>query len=589
MTILIFLIITYVLLSVSLYLLFPKAGEEGWKGLVPGLNFVVMCKLIGRKPPYAALLLIPIVNIFTYVGMCVDLVRSFGKYQLWHSAMAVIYAPIAFFYLAFSKDEKYIGPTVIAEKAYAQQLEAAKNKDNTRQLKKLEANNPYKKSAGREWIEAVVFAVFAAAFIRMFLIEAYVIPTSSMEGSLLVGDFLFVSKASYGIRPPQTVAMVPLLHNRIPILNKESYLEKPNLPYYRFPALREIKRNDAVVFNYPEGDSVYVFPERTWSVHDFNRGQVPQLRATQIANGQAPLVTRPMDKMDHYIKRCIAIPGDTLEIRNRQVFINGQAGDTPEKVQFIYHVQSPRASLNMTNFTKWGISDEDRLKQDPNTNSQLLILNKDQAEQIQAMDPSIVVGPTKEFEVRVPEGYSTQQLASYGVDDANVRGRMNLNTYLFSITDEQFQSLRQDSNLVIKKFNGGDMRLFPHDPSNYGNWTVDDFGPVYVPKKGATVAIGPKNIAFYRRVIGVYESNELRESNGKIFINGQEATSYTFKMNHYWMMGDNRHNSEDSRVWGFVPEDHIVGKPIIIWFSTREGTMSKGINWSRLFKVVTNI
>jgi signal peptidase I len=243
----------------------------------------------------------------------------------------------------------------------------------------------------------------------------------------------------------------------------------------------------------------------------------------------------------------------------------------------------------MKNFTEWGISDEDRLKQDPNTNSQLLILNQDQAEQIKAMDPSIVVGPTKEFEVRVPEGYSTQKLASYGVDDANVRGRMNRNTYLFSMTDEQFQSLRQDSNLIIKKFNGGDMRLFPHDPTNYGNWTVDDFGPVFVPKKGATIEIGPKNIAFYRRVIGVYEGNELRERNGKIFINGQEATSYTFKMNYYWMMGDNRHNSEDSRVWGFVPEDHIVGKPMIIWFSTREGTMSKGINWSRLFKVVTNI
>ena len=592
MTILIFLIVSYILLSISLYFLFPKAGEEGWKGLVPGLNFVVMCKIIGRKPSYAALLLIPIVNIFIYVGMCVDVVRSFKKYQLWHSAIAVIYAPIAFFYLAFNKDEKYDEPTVPKERAYAQQLEAARKSKNERQLKKLAVNNPYKKSAAREWVEAVVFAVFAAAFIRMFLIEAYVIPTSSMEGSLLVGDFLFVSKASYGIRPPQTVMMVPLLHNRIPGINRESYLEKPKLPYYRFPALRELKRNDAVVFNYPEGDSVYVFPERTWSVHDFRRGQVAQaspLRASQISQGQAPLVTRPMDKKDHYIKRCIGLPGDTLQIINREVIINGEKAENPEKVQFLYHVQSPNASLNTTNFRSWGISDEDRFRQDNESNSQLIFLNAEQAEKIKAMDPAIKLGATKEYIVNAPRDYSPTRFTEYGIDNMNFRGNDARGNYHFWLTDEQFQQIRTDTNLVVKKDNSSEGRLFPHDPANYPGWTVDDYGPIYIPQKGTTIKIGPKNIAFYRRIIGVYEGNELRETDGKIYINGEATDSYTFQMNYYWMMGDNRHNSEDARVWGFVPENHIVGKPLIIWFSTREGEISKGINWSRLFKIVTNI
>ncbi len=589
MTILIFLIVSYILLSISLYFLFPKANQEAWKGLVPGLNFVVMCEIIGRKPSYAALLLIPIVNIFIYVGMCVDVVRSFGKLQLWHSALAVIYAPIAFFYLAFKEDEKYEGPTVIKEKEYAAQIDAAKKSENTRQLKKLEANNPYKKSASREWFEAVVFAVFAAAFIRMFLIEAYVIPTSSMEGSLLVGDFLFVSKASYGIRTPQTVAMVPLLHNRIPVLNRESYLENPKLPYYRLPALREIKRNDAVVFNYPEGDSVYVFPERTWSVHDFKRGQVPEPRATQIRSGQAALVTRPIDKKDHYIKRCIGLPGDTLEIINREVYINGEPGEVPEKVQYLYHVKSPNAPLSTSKFTKWNISDEDQFIKDPVTNSQLLFLNAEQAGKIQDMDPSIVLGPTKDYLIRTPAGYPVENFISYGIDNANIRQTDRQTKFFMSLTDDQFKQIKTDSLLVIKKFSGGEMRLFPHDPTNYPGWTVDDFGPIYVPQKGATINISPQNIAFYRRIIGVYEGNDLRESGGKIYINGEEATSYTFQMNYYWMMGDNRHNSEDSRVWGFVPEDHIVGKPLIVWFSTREGSLAKGINWSRLFKWVANI
>ncbi len=525
-----FVLVFYVLVSISLYPVFEKAGLPGWKALVPGLNLVEWCKLIGQPGWWAALLLIPIVNFFIFAGMAVDLVRSFKKYDFWHSAVAVILAPVAFAYLGLSKEEAYDGPTLIKEKEYAQQIQEAKEAGHTAKLKKLHRENPYRKSAAREWVEAVVFAVFAAAFIRMFLIEAYVIPTPSMEGSLLVGDFLFVSKAHYGIRLPQTIAMVPLLHNRIPVLNRESYLKKPSLNYNRLPALESIDRNDPVVFNFPEGDSVYVLPGRTWSVYDVERGA---LNGTEygsyvplIKKGKVPLTVRPMDKEDHYIKRCIAIPGDSLEIRDREVYINGAPGEMPSHVQFLYIVNAPNG-LNMTQLFKWGLSRDDisQNPNNPNPNEYYMHLGHEEKEKIQSIDPAITIEP--------------------------VQFRQRL--------------------------------LFPYDAEHYGNWTVDNYGPIYIPKKGATVKLDPKSINFYRRIISVYEDNDYYEKDGQYFINGEAATEYTFKMNYYWMMGDNRHNSEDSRVWGYVPENHIVGKPLFIWFSTKEGSIANGINWSRIF------
>lgn len=531
MNVLIFLLFGYVLLSISLYFLFKKAGETAWKGFVPGLNFVVWSKLIGRKGWWAALLLFPIVNFFIYAGMCIDMVRSFGKYTFWQSVLAVILAPPVFFYLAFSEKESYNGPTLEKEKAFQAKLAEAKAANNTKILRKLESGNPYKRSATREWAEAIIFAVFAAAFIRMFLIEAYVIPTPSMEGSLLVGDFLFVSKAHYGIRTPQTIAMIPLLHNRIPFLKKESYLEKPTLPYFRLKPLESIDRNDPVVFNYPEGDSVYIFPERTWSIYDYRRGALDglTLQKQAIKSGRKKLVTRPMDKMDHYIKRCVAIPGDSLEVRNRQLYINGRPADNPAFLQYVYSVSFPPGlAINTSRFSEWGISKGDIFGQ--NTNTLYLFLSDEQKKKVQDMDPNIII-----------------------------------------------------DNFDVSQLDPNPNKLFPHDPKNFPGWTVDNYGPVWVPKKGVNVKITPQTIAPFRRIIAVYEGNDLKIKNDKIFINGEETDEYTFRMNYYWMMGDNRHNSEDARVWGFVPEDHIVGKPIFIWFSTKEGNIRNGINWNRIF------
>lgn len=509
----VFIFVLYILVSLSLYKVFERAGRPGWQALVPGFNFMVWSEIVGRKPAHAAWMLFPIVNIFIFAALAIDLVRSFGWHKFWHSVVAVVLTPFTFFYLGFNQDEKYQGPILVTENEYKARLDAARKSNNATQLKKLQAQNPFKKGPAREWTESIIFAVFAAAFIRMFLIEMYKIPTSSMEGSLLVGDFLCVSKVHYGIRTPMTIAMVPLLHNRMPLLDGESYLEKPSLKYWRSPILEKIEHNDPVVFNYPEGDSVVITPGRTYSVYDIKRQGVA--RTSDI---RQEIVTRPMDKMDHYIKRCIGLPGDSIRIVDRQVFINGQEVVNPTQMQFAYIVRTDGTPLNLRKLREWEVN----LTDSPGNN--IYMLNQTQVDNLLSM-----------------------------------------------------------GNVTVELLPQGPRPLFPYDEKINASWTVDNYGPIYIPKKGSTVPISPSSIAPYRRIIQKYEGNDLKEENGKIYINGEEADSYTFQLDYYWMMGDNRHNSEDSRVWGFVPEDHIVGKPLFIWFSTKFGDIKNGIRWNRLF------
>jgi len=533
-SILLFLIISYILLSISLYMLFPKAGVSAVKGLIPGVNFVEWCKLIGRKPSYALWLLVPIVNLFIFVGMAVDLARSFGKYKFSHTAASVIYAPAMFFKLATTDSDKYLGPTLPAEAAYATSIEEARKAGDSYRLKQLEEKNPYKKSAGREWVESIVFAVFAAAFIRMFLIEAYVIPTPSMEGSLNVGDFLFVSKAHYGIRTPMTVAMIPLLHNQIPGINKESYLSKPSLPYKRLPALEKIEPGKPIVFNWPVGDSVYITGRRSYFVSQIKR-QPEYIRDDRELGTKVEkkdFVVRPLDKRDHYIKRCVAGPGDTIRIINRQVYLNGTAVKNPKHLQYLYTVQiPPGVNINTKRLDQWGIDDGDNAygsKDLFNSGLGILYLDDEQVEKIKSMGSGVLVEP--------------------------------------------YRMISEPT------------KLFPFDTLITKGWSVDNYGPVWIPKKDATTPLNLSNLAFYRRAIEVYENNKLEVKGSDIFINGQKADSYTFKQDYFWAMGDNRHNSEDSRSWGYVPNDHIVGKPLFIFFSTKEGNIRRGINWNRIFR-----
>ena len=526
-------IVWYVLLSISLMGIFKKAGANPVHGLIPGLNFVTWCKLIGRKPIYALLLLVPIVNFFIMAGMEVDLARSFGRDKLWEATLAVVFSPILFFLIGRSPDDKYLGPVLEQEAAFMAELEAAKNEGRKADYNKLMRRNPYAKSQGREWIEAVVFAVFAAAFIRLFFIEAYNIPTSSMENSLNVGDFLFVSKWSYGFRTPQTVAMLPLLHNRVPFLNIESYNSAFELESKRWRLSKgdTLTHNAPVVFNYPEGDSVYLYPGRTYSIHDTRRN--PGLKA-ELAKYRLPLVTRPVDKMDHYVKRTIGLPGDVFEIRDKQVYLNGEPAKNPKELQYKYVVEHPNTKLNTDRLRDIGLSIED-LERDPRNR------------------PTVSVIPM-----------SASQLATF---------------------KEYYPELKIEPLQLDPQFDS----VYPHRPDLFGQWTRDNMGPIRIPKRGMTVALDPKNVALYKRAITAYEGNELRMNGNQVILNGKPATEYTFKLDYYWMMGDNRHNSEDSRVWGFVPETHIVGAPKFVWFSTKEGNIFNGINFGRMFRPVSSL
>lgn len=351
-----------------------------------------------------------------------------------------------------------------------------------------------KKSKTREWVDAIVFAVIAATLIRTFLIEAFTIPTSSMEKSLLVGDFLFVSKVSYGARTPITPLSFPFAHHTLPLFGGKSYLEWVKLPYYRFPNINKIKNNDVVVFNYP--------------IEDF----------------------RPVDKRENFIKRCIAIPGDTLEIKERDVYINGKLMSLPPKSQFNYHVRTNGSGFNPLTLQNLDVTEGGKVSDQGDF---LLTLTKENADKIRRMN--------------------------------NV------------------QLLEHLSRTDIKKMYSHN--LFPEDP--HYNWDVNYYGSLVIPKKGSTVKLSNSNIALYRRIIQIYENNELDERDGKFLINGKEDSTYTFKMDYYFMMGDNRHNSSDSRFWGFVPEDHVVGKAVFIWMSwDTNGKFLNKIRWNRLFRLI---
>lgn len=527
MSILLYIIVFYVLLSISLYMLFPKANVEAWKGLVPVMNLIEMAKIIGAPTWKIIWYFVPIVNLFIFISMSIDLVKSFGKYDFKWTILSFFYAPIAFILIAIDKDAKYIGPAVELENDINKQLIEASKNNNKRAYNKLMQSNPFKRPLWREWLESLTFAIFAAAFIRMFLIEAYVIPTPSMEGSLNVGDYLFVSKAHYGIRMPMTVAMFPLLHNRIPFLNTESYLTKPSLPYKRLKAIEDIERNKLIVFNWPAGDSVFLTSKRSYSV-----GQVyqdldnylnydPELRKLTKEND---IIVRPVDKKDHYIKRCVAQAGDTLEIKNKEVYIDGVKMNSPSHRQFKYIARRP-LKINKKKLEKWKIK------------------------------------------------------SAYG------RGMV------YFLNDDQYAKIvklsGKDALQLVK--NKVDPSLFPNNKKYFHSWSLDNYGPIWIPKKGVSIDLTVENLPLYRRVIDAYEKNKLEVKDQDIFINDQKVDKYTFKQNYYWAMGDNRHNSEDSRSWGFVPEDHIVGKPLFIWFSTKNGNMSEGINWDRIFRSAESI
>jgi signal peptidase I len=397
-----------------------------------------------------------------------------------------------------------------------------------------------KKSAVREWVDAIIFAVVAATIIRMFLFEAYTIPTSSMEKSLLVGDYLFVSKMSYGPKVPNTPLAFPFVHHTMPMsLYTKSYLEWIKLPYYRFPGFGKVKHNDAVVFNYPSGDTVILERQNEDYYRIVRDAEVEfkQRMGDQYYAGMGrdavwktyKVVARPVDKRENYIKRCIGLPGDTLRIVNQQVYINGEKAFNPPMMQYNYRIHSNGLEVSDRNLRKFNVSDEDiNLYQ----NYKVIPLNKDNLAQI-------------------------KQLPNVSDVERNLSPAGVWEPY-----------------------------IFPFD-SRYP-WNVDNFGPLYLPKEGDELPIDTSNICLYKRIIQIYEGNKLEIKGNQIFINGQIATKYKFKQGYYWMMGDNRHNSADSRFWGFVPNDHIVGKAVFVWLSLdKDKSLTEGkIRWDKIFRFV---
>ena len=412
-------------------------------------------------------------------------------------------------------------------------------------------NNPTLKSI-YDWIDDIIFALVAVYFINLFIFQNYQIPSSSLEKSLLVGDYLFVSKVSYGPRVPNTPLSFPLVQNTLPILNCKSYLDWPSWDYKRVAGLGQIQRNDIVVFNFPAGDTVATLhpnPDYYTLVQMYGREAV---RMNKQAFGE--IIYRPVDKRENYVKRCVGLPGDSLSIRNNQVYINGKAAQNPKNMQLNYFVET-ETPLTETMFRNWGVSRDDYMPYG---------------------QPCTVTDP--------------ETLSFLGFQP-NANGAYNL-VYRFPMTEAmvaQVKKLPSVKKVIVEPEIIGGTMYYPVDYDN--GWTRDNYGPIWIPKRGATIELTPENLALYRRCIKNYEHNELEEKDGVVYINGEKATTYTFQYDYYWMMGDNRHNSADSRSWGFVPEDHIVGKPIMIWLSLDKdrSLFDGGIRWNRLFRWVDSM
>lgn len=472
----IFFLVIQVIHFLGTWKLYVKSGRKAWEAIIPIYNAVVLMKIINRPTWWIILLFIPIINLLMFPVIWIETIRSFGKYKSIDSILVVLTLGLYIYYLNYIEKVNYI---------------------EDRSLKS--------RTELGEWVSSIVFAIIAATIVHTYFMQPYTIPTSSLEKSLLIGDFLFVSKFHYGARTPMTVVAAPMVHDSLPLTKLRSYLKKPQLPYFRIPGFETIKRNEIVVFNWPT-DTVRFFRDQS-NIHAY----------------------KPIDKKSNYVKRCVGIAGDSLEIKDGYIFINGEKTVLPDraKTQYMHKVV---------------------------TNGQQL---------------------------------SGATLNRYNVTEGHFQGDF----YMLNLTDENAAKLKNNpivssiTKLIEPKGNYS-KSIFPHN-EQYA-WSVDNFGPIYIPEAGKTVALNTQSLPFYKRIIEEYEQNNLTISGDEIFINGKLATNYTFKQNYYWMMGDNRHNSEDARYWGYVPFDHVVGKPVFIWFSwdsNAEGIGNK-IRWKRVFTTV---
>lgn len=483
---LIFILILQLVHFLGTWKLYIKAGRKAWEAGVPIYNAIVLMKIINRPWWWTILLFIPIVNLIMFPVVWVETIRSFGRNSTTDTVLVLLTLGLYIYYINYTQDVTYI---------------------EDRSLKP-------RTSAG-EWVSSILFAVVAATIVHTYFMQPYTIPTSSLEKTLLVGDFLFVSKFHYGARTPITPVSLPMVHDTIPVLKTRSYVKGPEYPYFRIPGFEDIERNDIVVFSWPVDTLV-----------DIQR----PFKGSYI---------KPLDKKTNYVKRCVGLPGDSLEVRDGYVFINGKENDLPDraKLQFGYFVR-----------TSGRISDG-------------ILKNR------------------------------------YDITD-DYQYYQNDNVYYFKAISEEAANKLQNHPSVISMERAlapagkYDQNAFPNNPKY--SWNTDNFGPIYIPEAGKTVAITPESIPFYRQIIEVYEGRELgidnkiSQSGTQVLLNGEPITEYTFKMDYYWMMGDNRSNSQDARMWGYVPFNHVVGKPVFVWFSwnSHGQGISNKIRWNRLFTTV---
>ena len=511
------------------YRLYIKAGRKGWEALVPIYNAVVLMQIIRRPKWWVILLFIPIINLMMFPAVWVETLRSFGRTKWVDTLLVILTLGLYLFVVNYDSKTTY---------------------DKDRDLNS--------KSWFGEWISALMFAVIAATLVHNYFIQPYIIPTGSLEKTLLIGDFLFVSKFHYGARTPTSAVAFPMVHDTIPIIKKRSYLKKPQLPYFRLPGFQDVKRNDIVVFSWP-ADTVRKFFVR-------EKG-----------------IIKPIDKKSNYVKRCVGIPGDSLEIINGFVYINGVQNVLPDRAKTQYtHYGYNNKGVSSRKLLNAGYKDFNRKykirKATQATYDEIapfiLGVLSSEDEYYTVITPSSGIPPEIIGKLRI----SAKELldAKKEITLTVLEAKEILMT---GIVDSITQKITQTKTANINFF----PNAIPYD------WNEDNFGPILIPKAGMTIDINEQTLPLYKKIIRDYEKNELSKEGSKIFINGKEASSYTFEQDYYWMMGDNRHRSEDSRYWGYVPEDHVVGKPVLVWFSIEginDGIKNWSIRWDRLMTTV---
>ena len=524
-----FFLVIQILHFLGTWKLYVRAGRKAWEAAIPIYNGVVLMQIINRPKWWIILLFIPVVNLLMFPVIWIETIRTFGYYKKLDSLLVILTLGLYIVYINYATDATYN-----AERSLKPRSEVG------------------------EWVSSITFAIIAATLVHTYFMQPFTIPTSSLEKSLLVGDYLFVSKFHYGARVPSTVIAAPMVHDSLPFTGTASYLKKPQLPYTRLPGLQRIKNNDIVCFNWP-ADTL----------------------ATMWGDTSGEFTYKPVDKKTNYVKRSVGIAGDSLEIRNGYVYINGKKNELPyrAKIQFYYTYES-KSVIDGNTFPQFLIKKE-------RTGVYRILSeywNNPKVQEAIKKNGSLSKISSDSLYTEVAGGINPDFARRLKME--SVATKININ-----LTEDEVVLLKKYPQTVsVKKLNfSADNAIFPHIASN--KWSQDNFGPIYIPKAGAKVKLDLNSLPYYEQIIKNHENNDLAVVGDAIFVNGEKVDSYTFKQDYYWLMGDNRHNSLDARYWGYVPFDHVLGKPVMIWFSwdanaSSFGAKIKSIRWDRMFTTV---